>query len=709
MTSTTAGYAAAFDLYRDNGWAPLKLAAHTKYPPPAGFTGRDGVQPSYADMTAWATEEPDGNLAIRLPDDVIGVDVDGYGDKTGAATLAEAEKRWGRLPYSPRSTSRNGDHYSGIRLYRVPAGSELMDRIEFPELGIGDVEIIQHHHRYVMCWPSWHPGGTVYRWLGIDDTALDLPPHYPDDLPELPARWLAALTKPVGVPDLSGEPYDVRAALTDGQPSRRVAAKLADAILACHGSSRHDHTRDNVLALLRYGQQGEPGVGAALLTLRRAFVTAVGPDRPGRERQATEEFNKLVASDRAARLLAQPGHLDDGPAPGGEDGPADDDGNGDAGASTETAIRHRMTVLRVNREANRRLDDEERPEVILPPIKSLPALLAEPDTVTRYLLADVAPVDSRIILSAQYKAGKTTVVGNLIRSLVDGDPFLGRFPVNTTARVVLVDDELSENMLRRWLREQGIAATTGVADVVSLRGRVSTFDLLDDRCRQLWATRLADVGCEYLVLDCLRAVLDALGLDENRDAGRFLSAFDALLADAGITDTLLVHHMGHGNERARGDSRLQDWPDAIWRVVRENDDPASSRYFTAFGRDVAVPEGRLGYDPATRRLTYAPGSRTDAKTEAALRAVVELLAGERGEGLSGAAVERATAGDFPQRVVRAALKRGAESGLLSVSRGPSNATLHRITRPCGECGLPLMAGQESRHLSCPKPGEGDLI
>src|SRR5262249_51610384 len=96
-----------------------------------------------------AEDEPHGNLAIRLPADVIGIDVDACDGKTGAPTIAEAEKRWGELPYSPRSTSRNGDYRSGIRLYRIPPGLELVDRIEFPELGIGDIEIIQHHHGYV--------------------------------------------------------------------------------------------------------------------------------------------------------------------------------------------------------------------------------------------------------------------------------------------------------------------------------------------------------------------------------------------------------------------------------------------------------------------------------------------------------------------------------------------------------------------------------
>jgi len=153
----SARYAAAYPVYRDLGWSPIKLKAPTKWPPPTGFTGHDGRDPSGADMYTWAEEEPGGNVAIRVPGTVVGIDADHYDGKTGAATIAEGEKRWGRLPYSPKSTSR--DDGSGIRLYRVPPGTRLVEKLKFPELGLGGVDIIQRHHRYVMCWPSVHPEG----------------------------------------------------------------------------------------------------------------------------------------------------------------------------------------------------------------------------------------------------------------------------------------------------------------------------------------------------------------------------------------------------------------------------------------------------------------------------------------------------------------------------------------------------------------------
>jgi hypothetical protein len=143
----------------------------------------------------WARDEPEGNIALRLPARVVGIDVDTYGAKTGAQTLVEAEKHWRRLPLTAISTSRD-DAVPGIRLFRVPPDVELEGVIRFDEYGIGDIEICQHHHRYVVCWPSWHPEGAQYRWFGPDGGEMapdDLPA--PHELSDLPENWLKALKK----------------------------------------------------------------------------------------------------------------------------------------------------------------------------------------------------------------------------------------------------------------------------------------------------------------------------------------------------------------------------------------------------------------------------------------------------------------------------------------------------------------------------------
>jgi hypothetical protein len=364
-----------------------------------------------------------------------------------------------------------------------------------------------------------------------------------------------------------------------------------------------------------------------------------------------------------------------------------------------------LDKLRIRREAQRRFDAENRPALSPPPVRPFADWIDQPIDPVRYRFDQLAPTNARVLLAAQFKAGKTSFVGNQIRALADREDFLNHFTVNTPAdRIVVVDNELDEDMLRAWMRAQNIRNQKAIAEVVPLRGLVASFNILDDHIREQWARRLRDHGCDYLVLDCLRPVLDVCGLDESRDTGKFLLAFDELCSQAGVNDSTIVHHMGHSNERSRGDSRLLDWPDVLWKVVRETDDPASTRYFSAYGRGVNIPEGRLGYDPDTHHLTYVAGSRSDAKAEVAIPDVVAVLAEDAlkgGEGISGRQIELATAeSEHTRTVVREALKALVGRNLVLVVDGPKRSKLHRIAHPCDRCGYPLTAGQNDRHIDC---------
>lgn len=294
----------------------LPLRPRSKFPPPDGTTGHTGVDPSYPDIHAWCEDFRDGNLALRMPDGVIGIDVDAYDGRNGALTLAEAEKRWGALPQTWHSSSRMpDDKASGIRFFRVPPGTYLVGDIKFPEMGsgTGNIEIIQRHHRYAVVFPSIHKDTEkTYFWFYADEHVI-IP--RPEDFPYLPDTWVAALRinyTSRGVNMAEGEAAELIAKCqTTGPMSGRVTTKLGEAMaaLADPGGSRHDLVLKYVLTLMRYGKDGDGGVASALAVMEQQFVAVLsvsGERWAGNAEGARLEFRRMVDNDNAAVQLSAP-------------------------------------------------------------------------------------------------------------------------------------------------------------------------------------------------------------------------------------------------------------------------------------------------------------------------------------------------------------------------------------------------------------------
>ena len=172
--------------YRELGWSPIPLTVSPEHPkglPPRGVTGYRGTYYATGELACLTWD--DRNLALRLPGDVVGIDVDAY--HGGMTTLSELERELGPLP--PTVVAHNGrDDGSGIRLFRVPNGSMLRG-----DPGPG-IDMVQWFHRYVIAAPSRHPEGRQYVWHDqADDGAVDWPPH-PGDLPDLPWSWVRNLS-----------------------------------------------------------------------------------------------------------------------------------------------------------------------------------------------------------------------------------------------------------------------------------------------------------------------------------------------------------------------------------------------------------------------------------------------------------------------------------------------------------------------------------
>jgi len=658
--------------YARNGVAVFPCQPRGKQP----ATGR-GFHDATTDadqVDRWWRDQPDANIGVALGQSGVWLlDVDG---PEAQAALDQLVDEHGPLP-DTYSITTGRDEGGRHLMFRQPAhGSFVRNR----KLAAGGHLEVRGDGGYAIAPPSVHPSGRSYiargKWPDIVD----------------PPQWLVDLCRPTTTTQTEGWSPPTKA----DTPAEAAALGAAGRVAMGTEGNRNDLL---YWAACRCGEL----VAAGRLDLDWTVQLLQGAG--GRSGLPPREVDATVQSGltEGAKSPDHGNPFDDQPAPpvtviddhgttqatppaprtAEADVPVPlDPADLDADNPLHRAVLDQYIALVARRHAVQIDIAATTPPP--PELTSLTDLLAEPDPDVVYRLDGLWPQHGRVMLAAQFKAGKTTLVGNVTRSLVDQVPFLGAHepaPLDG-GRVVVIDDELHQDTLRRWYRDFTIV-NTDLVDVVCLRGRTSTFNILDPHVRKQWADKIAAANATVVVFDCLRPVLDALGLSEDKDAGRFLVAFDELLMQAGVTEALVVHHMGHEAERARGDSRLRDWPDVEWRLIRDgnDDDPAAQRYFAAYGRDVDQPERRLDFDLATRDLQAVGGSRRDDKTLGVLLSICTAV--EQTPGLSMNALRSVTGWGYSK--ARKAVDLTLDKGLVE-DRSPASAQgiqLHRTTKEIG--------------------------
>jgi hypothetical protein len=297
-------YKTAAPIYQAAGWTGIiPLPPAKKDPPPTGYTGWNGKDPKAKMIDMWRGEttgnfQAASNIAIHMPDDCIGIDVDHYNGKIGGATLAQLEQELGPLPPTYISTARNGG-VSGIRWFRTEPG------LRWPTGPGKDIEFVHKGHRYAVVWPSIHPEGGQYVW--VDHSGSRSEPPEPDNLAELPWEWVARFTggeKRTEQPEYRRASDDERAqCLTEGPmcyATTKALNKFEDRLTV---QARHDSALKTVMALCRLGEQSHKGVNAAVAELKDRFVNLVTKDRA----DGTEgpEYQRMVDGG-IVKVLAEP-------------------------------------------------------------------------------------------------------------------------------------------------------------------------------------------------------------------------------------------------------------------------------------------------------------------------------------------------------------------------------------------------------------------
>ena len=689
--------------YREAGWAgTLPLPEKKKWAPPTGTTGHSAEDPNLPQIADWLASPSTGNIALRMPENVLGIDVDAYGAKRGAETLGEREFEWGELPPTYTVTSRS-DGISGIRLYRVPP------KMAWPGQVDDGIETIHRGHRYAVVWPSVHPEGSIYRWYDPDGEQCVRPPS-PDDLPELPDEWLLGLTggkmaDPAAKADVSLD--EVSQSLRDwardgacAQMSSRVDS-LVEKMSGPHTASRHDIMRDGLLPVLRLGQTGHAGLDDAYERLSTIYVGSIS-DR-ATDTEAAAEFKRLVKGgveilmadpkpaevcegdtchhDPLAGLRFDVSGVISAGAPTHDQPvalPLEESVPAEARGLLSKQLEARKFSLWIDGEARREVRQmQEMAQLSFPPSTVDGAeFLAQPAEEETYLVDQLLPVNGNATLTAQYKTGKTTMVGELVRSISDGVPFLGRFPVNCTGKVGLFNYEMSANQQRLWLQDLGIQRPDRFA-VWNLRGhRLPIVGSAEVERR--FVEWLASREIEVWILDPFaRAFAGSGSENDNGEVGLFLDTLDIIKRKAGVSSIVLPVHTGRGemeegHERARGATRLDDWPDVRWLLTKADKDDtegdSEDRFFRATGRDVDVDEEKLTFDPDTRRLTIGGW---DKRTEKRNHVEAEVLRFVRtNPGLNTKEIKEALGGNVTR--ISAALHHLVETRSLSVTKEKSS-------------------------------------
>lgn len=638
-------YAIAAPLYRAQGWQgvlPVGNAPSEKWPPPAGYTGREGRWPTDEDVERWRSERSAMNIAIRLPRGVVGIDVDDYGDKPGADTMLAAVAAHGSPPRTWRSTSRDG--LSGIRLYRIAPDLELAGDLRHPERpDQSGVELVQAHHRYVVVAPSIHPDtGATYRWIDPDEATGDIPE--PDRLPELPRDWIDHLAGSCAC-YARGE-TSIRMKATSGADP--VADAKARALAAINGpGSTHQGVAGAILELCYWRNRRHPDAVPALQEVHDAFLADVTRgDRPSGRRtplQAEQEWTRLVDWYKAGKVgLGEPEWETPQPRPE----PTFARGDDGSPAPSEAA--------------------QEAPGSAFP----------EPEDRGRAVLSDLGETEyvedlirpGRILLwAAEEGTGKSYAVDSElgIRLAVAGGKLAETWPILRTGPVLYLSEMHGDD---DYAREDVVLASLNRtrADLQGRYFRLPLMTAAGDRpplqvaeWRRWIAGWLRERGALLLIFDTATGAtqVDPWGAEIQgvyRELRAMLEIHPALAV-------VLIVHLKKPSA-AKGDRRLSDvlgewgrWCDVV--VLHENDGSSLERAKLTVRKRVrkerrlsATKRGGLLVDPID--LTDAKPATKVADREGAILAALALRNGLTYEEL-GAALTPSVTGATAKRYVKA--------------------------------------------------------
>jgi hypothetical protein len=675
------------EVYRRHGWSgTLALPARAKKPPPDGFTGADGRWPTADDLARWRGGSAALNIALRPPHGVIGLDVDDYDQKCGAATLATLTAKWGELPATWRSTSRGVDNVSGIRWFRVPHTIH-----DWPSQAGPDIEVVRFAHRYAVVWPSVHPEGGEYVWVRPDGTVADGDIPRAGDLAELPAAWIAGLagvdTNGKADPDhvRPGSRAERRAAdaeartwlktLPKGEPCAFVGRLAADALEATRreGGSAYENTRDATLALLRAGEAGHPGVGRMLKRVGTAYVETVAASRGGKS-VAEGEFVRFTLGG-VRKVLAQPGVRAgrgcDCPATGRQDA---DTTTGPDGGDTEAATAPAYVTMA---------------ELLANPESLKPPQIAAPRLAWRGRVS---------LFAAREKDGKSTVACHAAAAVSHGGILFDGLSTRGTVLYVALEEHVSDVLVR-------LVACNADPDRIAIQ---TSHHLGADDPLGVLAAVAAELKPALIVIDTLAALANLLPSPPDAGDSRAWTPIMARLTQvARDTDAALVllAHSRKSDGRYRDSTAIAAGVDVVLEMAaRQDSEERTVRCKGRWAMDnfaYVLTDGRLelvGDVPLTTRIKLFVGANPDCSANAVYRGV-----GGKRQKMLDAIRQMIADGEFQDRASDT-----TSSALRVRPEGGSDAVFGQYPEPTQEEGV-VPDANTSEYLHLDGSGTGSAV
>lgn len=272
--------------YFEAGFSPLPALGKLVIVKQA--SGRHPIAPKER-VEKWSKTHSPFNIALRVPPNVLALDIDAY--KGDIERLEKLEAELGKLPITWNSDSRGGE--GGKLLFRIP---DHLASYKW-ESNIAGITVVQHTHRYVMVLPSLNKeSDSRYKWyMGLNGLLV---PDYQiptvDDLAEMPEAWALSLRKTVEPMyyENSGISNDDLDMFNDDPPCAYMQVltdmcckKLEDA----YDSNVHDTGLSVVGMLVKAASDGHSGIVQAMDKLAETFLAAP------RRRDLGSEWNNLLS------------------------------------------------------------------------------------------------------------------------------------------------------------------------------------------------------------------------------------------------------------------------------------------------------------------------------------------------------------------------------------------------------------------------------